>query len=80
MVAVAEPPLTVQEAAHWLKTSTSTIYEMCSTGRLKSFRIGTGRGSIRINKNALLLLEQEGNVEQQTTYEVMQQRFEELCR
>jgi excisionase family DNA binding protein len=57
-------PLTVQEAAAWLKVSASTIYAMCSSGQLDCFRVGVGRGSIRINKNALVTLEREGGKKQ----------------
>jgi len=57
-------PMTVQEAAAWLKVSPSTIYAMCANGQLDCFRVGVGRGSIRINKNALLALEREGGQKQ----------------
>jgi excisionase family DNA binding protein len=55
-----EPPLTVAEAAHWLKVSPSTIYAMCAAGKLEHCRIGIGRGTIRIKKSALLALSEQG--------------------
>jgi excisionase family DNA binding protein len=53
-------PLTVTEAAAWLKVSPSTVYALCQAGELDHFRVGLGRGSIRTNKKALLDYTQKG--------------------
>lgn len=40
--------LSVSEAAHQLRCSTHTIYRLCENGKLPHYRIGDGRGVIRI--------------------------------
>lgn len=40
--------LTVPEAAKQLKCSKITIYRLCENGKMPHYRLGTGRGVIRI--------------------------------
>jgi excisionase family DNA binding protein len=40
--------LSVSEAAQQLRCSTHTIYRLCENGKLPNYRIGDGRGVIRI--------------------------------
>ena len=47
--------LTVAEAARFLAVNPQTIYDLCSSRRLKSHRIGSGRGTIRIKRRDLEL-------------------------
>jgi excisionase family DNA binding protein len=41
-------PLTVKQAAERLNVSIDAVYDLCRDGRLKCFRAGEGRGTIRI--------------------------------
>ena len=41
-------PLTVRQAAQRLGVSVDAVYDLCRDGRLKCFRAGEGRGTIRI--------------------------------
>lgn len=41
-------PLSVRQAAERLGVSIDTIYDLCRDGRLRCFRAGGGRGTIRI--------------------------------
>ncbi len=41
-------PLTVRQAAERLGVSADTVYDLCKDGRLRCFRAGEGRGTIRI--------------------------------
>ena len=41
-------PLTVRQAADRLGISVDTVYDLCRDGRLRCFRAGEGRGTIRI--------------------------------
>ena len=41
-------PLTVKQAADRLGVSADAVYDLCRDGRLKCFRAGEGRGTIRI--------------------------------
>lgn len=43
-----EKPLTVKQAAERLNVSPDAVYDLCRDGRLKCFRAGEGRGTIRI--------------------------------
>ena len=52
--------MTVAEAAAYLRVSIGTIYSLCQNSRLEHFRIGLGRGTIRIKKEALDALLREG--------------------
>jgi excisionase family DNA binding protein len=45
--------LSVAEAAKHLRCSPDTIYRLCANGTLPHFRIGTGRGAIRIRLSDL---------------------------
>jgi len=47
-VQVDAKPLTVKQAADQLGVSVDTIYDLCRDGRLRCFRAGEGRGTIRI--------------------------------
>lgn len=46
-------PLTVKQAAAFLNCSDDLIYDLCSSGQLVHHRIGKGKGTIRIPRNAL---------------------------
>jgi excisionase family DNA binding protein len=52
--------LTVAEAAAHARISTGTIYALCSAGKIDHYRIGLGRGTIRIIKKALDVFLREG--------------------
>jgi excisionase family DNA binding protein len=41
-------PLTVRQAAQRLGVSADSVYDLCRDGRLRCFRAGEGRGTIRI--------------------------------
>lgn len=43
-------PLTVRQAAERLACSASTVYALVASGKLRHYRIGTGRGSIRFSE------------------------------
>jgi excisionase family DNA binding protein len=43
--------LTVKMVAKRLNCSTATIYELISSKRLRHYRIGTGRGGIRVSED-----------------------------
>jgi excisionase family DNA binding protein len=43
----------IKEAADRLNVSAATVYELCAKGRLRHMRVGTGRGTIRIDEQAL---------------------------
>src|SRR5256885_862812 len=45
--------LTVRQAAEKLAVAPATIYALCAARRLKHRRIGLGRGTIRIDEQAL---------------------------
>ena len=45
--------LTVKEASQQLKVSPATVYQLCAEGKLPHVRIGTRRGTIRINETDL---------------------------
>ncbi|WP_151478896.1 helix-turn-helix domain-containing protein [Streptomyces albicerus] len=45
-------PLRVKDIATALRVDTSTIYAEIKAGRLESYRIGTGRGTIRVSRTA----------------------------
>lgn len=45
--------LTVEQAREILKVSTSEVYALCRSGQLPHFRIGGGRGTIRICREEL---------------------------
>ena len=53
--------LTVAEAARRLRVSRYTVYEMCKSGRLRSFRPGTGR-ALRIPLEAIEECENKSGV------------------
>jgi excisionase family DNA binding protein len=46
--------LTVAEVAEALGISTSTVYRAVESFRLESYRLGRGRGAIRIGKQHLV--------------------------
>jgi|GEM_PF-1215656 len=45
--------LVVSKVAELLNVSESEVYALCRSGRLQHFRIGTGRGTIRICRQDL---------------------------
>lgn len=45
--------LTVKAVAERLSVGVSTVYDLCRSGILPSFRVGCGRGTIRITPTAL---------------------------
>ncbi len=45
--------MTVAEAAAALECSPKTIYAMCRKGRLRSYRVGAGKGHLRITECAI---------------------------
>ena len=47
------PMFTVKTAATELGISTSLVYSLCATGKIRHERHGMGRGVIRISKEAL---------------------------
>ena len=53
--------LTVTEAARRLNVTRQTVYQMCQSGRLRSFRPGTGR-ALRIPLKAVEQHENESGV------------------
>lgn len=59
--------LTVAEAAGELKVSPGTVYALCKAGKLEHFRIGLGRGTVRIHKKALSALLREGQKQTSST-------------
>jgi excisionase family DNA binding protein len=44
---------TVKAVAERLSCSTATVYGLIAAGRLRHYRIGTGRGAIRITEEQL---------------------------
>lgn len=47
------PPLKVKDVADALRVDTSTVYVAVRTGLIGSYRVGAGRGTIRIPRSAL---------------------------
>lgn len=45
-------PLRVKNIAEALRVDTATIYREIKDGRLPSYRVGTGRGTIRVQREA----------------------------
>jgi excisionase family DNA binding protein len=45
--------MTVKEAAIRLEVSPGTVYALVSSGKLRCYRIGNGRGAIRIGEEHL---------------------------
>lgn len=45
-------PLRVRDIAAALRVDTSTVYAEIRSGRLESYRVGTGRGTIRVTRTA----------------------------
>ncbi len=43
--------MNIREAAVRLEVKPSTVYQLCSAGRLPHVRIGVGRGTIRISES-----------------------------
>ncbi|MGW7604460.1 helix-turn-helix domain-containing protein [Streptomyces antimycoticus] len=48
----AAAPLRVKDIAAALRVDASTVYAEIKSGRLPSYRVGTGRGTIRISRDA----------------------------
>lgn len=51
--------ITVKQAAKRLGVSVSLIYALVAAGRLRHYRVGLGRGTIRIDEEALAEVKQE---------------------
>jgi excisionase family DNA binding protein len=45
-------PLKVKDIATALRVDSSTVYAEIKSGRLPSYRVGTGRGTIRVARTA----------------------------
>ncbi len=45
--------LTVLESAQELRISSSCVYSLCSQGLLRHYRVGIGRGVLRIPEDAI---------------------------
>jgi len=45
--------MTIKDVAHQLRVSTACVYELVSAGKLACYRIGKGRGTIRISDEQL---------------------------
>ena len=54
-------PLTVQDAAKFLGINRVTAYKLVNSGKLPSYRIGEGRGTIRIQPSDLQAFQQEAH-------------------
>jgi excisionase family DNA binding protein len=54
---------TVQQVAAELQVSRATIYELCAQQKLPHFRVGIGRGAIRIQEADLAAFLQASKVE-----------------
>lgn len=50
--AANHPPLRVQDVASALRIDRATVYREIAAGRLTSYRVGSGRGTIRIPRAA----------------------------
>lgn len=48
------PPLQVKTIAEALRVSSHTVYAEIKAGRLSSYRIGQGRGTIRVSRTAFI--------------------------
>lgn len=46
------PPLRVKIIADALRVDTTTVYREIAAGRLSSYRVGSGRGTIRVSRAA----------------------------
>ncbi|WP_319054112.1 helix-turn-helix domain-containing protein [Streptomyces europaeiscabiei] len=50
--APASEPLRVKDIAAALRVDASTVYVEIKAGRIESYRVGTGRGTIRVSRAA----------------------------
>jgi excisionase family DNA binding protein len=50
--AASNPPLRVQDIAIALRVDRATVYREIAAGRLTSYRVGSGRGTIRVPHSA----------------------------
>lgn len=50
--------ISVKEAAVRLGVSPSLVYALCASGRLNHYRVGVGRGTIRIEEADLAAVKQ----------------------
>jgi excisionase family DNA binding protein len=55
----------VKDVADMYDVSPSTIYRAIEAGQLDAYRIGSGRGAIRIAEHALVVFEEECAIEPQ---------------
>src|SRR5215510_3403815 len=63
---LADVMLSVQEVAEQLRCSQALVYGLCAKGRLPHYRIGMGRGAIRILDEDLAAFLECCRSEQQT--------------
>ncbi|MFI1148684.1 helix-turn-helix domain-containing protein [Streptomyces sp. NPDC020817] len=56
------PPFKVKDVAVALDVDTSTVYAAVRTGLIGSYRVGAGRGTIRIPRSALKAYAIERNI------------------
>lgn len=45
--------LSIKQVAERLRASPATIYRLCDSGKLPSYRVGVGRGTIRVREEDL---------------------------
>jgi excisionase family DNA binding protein len=55
--------MTVKQVADRLSCSTSLIYDHIASGRLKAYRIGKGRGGLRVSDEQLKFFLQDSEAE-----------------
>lgn len=71
--------LTVKEMAAALRISATTAYQLVESGKVPCHRVGTGRGSIRINQEDLdLYVEQCRSVPKPTRKKPVNVRLKHL--
>lgn len=51
--------ITVKQAAKRLNVSQSLVYALVAAGRLRSYRVGLGRGTIRVDEESLADVKKE---------------------
>ena len=61
--------LSTHDVAKLLKVSRSLVYELVETGKLPSYRIGSGRGAIRISEKDVAAFLRSSRKERDVTSE-----------
>ena len=59
--------LNVRDYAAAYGVSPATVYAMCTAGKLPHVRLGTGRGTIRISEDAVILTDEQDKPPSPTT-------------